>query len=192
MHHLVEHTHMSILTDNESLLRITRPSSPSSFRDMNACVAMAMSCVTSSIRFNSQVNADLRKMAVNLVPFPREHFLMSSMVRRGAGNNTGNKNNNNNNNNDIDNNHNNNNNNNNDIENNNNNNNDIDIDNNNNLNNNNNNSQQNSLEELTHEMFDARNTMLTCNPQQGRYLTLAAIYRGPCVSMCEVDSLMMR
>ena len=167
MHHLVEHTHMSILTDNESLIRITRPSSPSSFRDMNALVAMAMSCVTSSIRFNSQVKADLRKMAVNLVPFPREHFLMSSVVRRGVGNNTGDKsNNNNNNNNNLNNNH--------------------------NSNNNNNNNQQNSLEELTHEMFDVRNTMLACNPQQGRYLTLAAIYRGSCVSMCEVDSLMMR
>jgi len=36
-----------------------------------------MSGVTCSLRFPGQLNADLRKLAVNLVPFPRLHFFMT-------------------------------------------------------------------------------------------------------------------
>lgn len=35
-----------------------------------------MSGVTCSMRFPGQLNSDLRKLAVNLVPFPRLHFFM--------------------------------------------------------------------------------------------------------------------
>ena len=35
-----------------------------------------MSGVTTSLRFPGQLNADLRKLAVNMVPFPRLHFFM--------------------------------------------------------------------------------------------------------------------
>lgn len=35
-----------------------------------------MSGVTCSLRFPGQLNADLRKLAVNLVPFPRLHFFL--------------------------------------------------------------------------------------------------------------------
>merc|ERR1712106_1280280 len=37
---------------------------------------MTMSGVTTSLRFPGQLNADLRKLAVNMVPFPRLHFFM--------------------------------------------------------------------------------------------------------------------
>ena len=35
-----------------------------------------MSGVTCCLRFPGQLNADLRKLAVNLIPFPRLHFFM--------------------------------------------------------------------------------------------------------------------
>nr|AGM32401.1 beta tubulin-3 [Coptotermes formosanus] len=37
---------------------------------------MVMSGTTCSLRFPGQLNADLRKLAVNLVPFPRLHFFI--------------------------------------------------------------------------------------------------------------------
>jgi len=39
-----------------------------------------MSGITSSLRFPGQLNADLRKLAVNLVPFPRLHFFMTGFA----------------------------------------------------------------------------------------------------------------
>jgi hypothetical protein len=39
-------------------------------------------------------------------------------------------------------------------------------------------------------MFDAKNMMAACDPRHGRYLTVAAIFRGQ-MSMREVDDQMM-
>ena len=39
-------------------------------------VSATMSGVTTCLRFPGQLNADLRKLAVNMVPFPRLHFFM--------------------------------------------------------------------------------------------------------------------
>ena len=39
-----------------------------------------MSGVTTSLRFPGQLNADLRKLAVNMVPFPRLHFFMPGLA----------------------------------------------------------------------------------------------------------------
>jgi len=38
-------------------------------------------------------------------------------------------------------------------------------------------------------MFDAKNMMTACDPRRGRYLTVAAIFRGA-MSMKEVDDQM--
>lgn len=43
---------------------------------MNHLVSLTMSGVTTCLRFPGQLNADLRKLAVNMVPFPRLHFFM--------------------------------------------------------------------------------------------------------------------
>ena len=46
-----------------------------------------MSGVTTCLRFPGQLNADLRKLAVNMVPFPRLHFFMpgfAPLYARGA------------------------------------------------------------------------------------------------------------
>lgn len=39
-------------------------------------------------------------------------------------------------------------------------------------------------------MFDAKNMMTACDPRHGRYLTVAAIFRG-IMSMKEVDDQML-
>ena len=44
--------------------------------DLNHLVSATMSGVTTCLRFPGQLNADLRKLAVNMVPFPRLHFFM--------------------------------------------------------------------------------------------------------------------
>ena len=46
------------------------------YGDLNHLVSLTMSGVTTSLRFPGQLNADLRKLAVNMVPFPRLHFFM--------------------------------------------------------------------------------------------------------------------
>src|SRR5690349_8922392 len=35
-----------------------------------------------------------------------------------------------------------------------------------------------TVPELTQQMFDAKNMMAACDPRHGRYLTVAAIFRG--------------
>ncbi|CAL1263483.1 unnamed protein product [Larinioides sclopetarius] len=52
--------------------RLTSPS----YGDLNHLVSATMSGVTTCLRFPGQLNADLRKLAVNMVPFPRLHFFM--------------------------------------------------------------------------------------------------------------------
>ena len=47
-----------------------------------------------------------------------------------------------------------------------------------------------TVPELTQQMFDAKNMMVACDPRHGRYLTVAAIFRGR-MSMKEVDEQML-
>jgi tubulin beta len=47
-----------------------------------------------------------------------------------------------------------------------------------------------SVPELTQQMFDAKNMMAASDPRHGRYLTVAAMFRGRC-SMKEVDDQML-
>ena len=35
-----------------------------------------------------------------------------------------------------------------------------------------------TVPELTQQMFDSKNMMTACDPRHGRYLTVAAIFRG--------------
>lgn len=82
-HRLVENSDMVYMLDNDALSRIcfsTLKKPAPTFSDMNKLVAMSMSGVTCSLRFPGQLNTDLRKMAVNLVPFPRLHFLTMSLA----------------------------------------------------------------------------------------------------------------
>uniref|UniRef100_A0A914UT90 Uncharacterized protein n=1 Tax=Plectus sambesii TaxID=2011161 RepID=A0A914UT90_9BILA len=143
VHQLVENTDETFCIDNEALydicfrtLKLTTPT----YGDLNHLVSMTMSGVTTCLRFPGQLNADLRKLAVNMVPFPRLHFFMpgfAPLTSRG--------------------------------------------------------SQQYralTVPELTQQMFDAKNMMAACDPRHGRYLTVAAIFRGR-MSMKEVDEQML-
>uniref|UniRef100_A0A8C3KUJ3 Tubulin beta chain n=1 Tax=Chrysolophus pictus TaxID=9089 RepID=A0A8C3KUJ3_CHRPC len=47
-----------------------------------------------------------------------------------------------------------------------------------------------TVPELTQQMFDSKNMMAACDPRHGRYLTVAAIFRGR-MSMKEVDEQML-
>ncbi|EEP81078.1 tubulin beta chain [Uncinocarpus reesii 1704] len=64
-------------------LKLSQPS----YGDLNHLVSAVMSGVTTCLRFPGQLNSDLRKLAVNMVPFPRLHFFMvgfAPLTSRGA------------------------------------------------------------------------------------------------------------
>eukprot|EP00105_Crassostrea_gigas_P039707 XP_019923855.1 PREDICTED: tubulin beta chain [Crassostrea gigas] len=79
VHQLLENTDETFCIDNEALydicFRNLKLSNPS-YNDLNHLVSHTMSGVTTCLRFPGQLNADLRKLAVNMVPFPRLHFFM--------------------------------------------------------------------------------------------------------------------
>merc|ERR1712200_300066 len=79
VHQLVENTDETYCIDNEALhdicfrtLKLTTPT----YGDLNHLVSLTMSGVTTCLRFPGQLNADLRKLAVSMVPFPSLHFFM--------------------------------------------------------------------------------------------------------------------
>jgi tubulin beta len=143
VHQLVENTDETFCIDNEALydicFRTLKLQNPN-YGDLNHLVSMTMSGVTTCLRFPGQLNADLRKLAVNMVPFPRLHFFMPGFAPLSAKNLSAYR--------------------------------------------------AQTVAELTQQMFDSKNMMAACDPRHGRYLTVAAIFRGR-MSMREVDDQMM-
>jgi tubulin beta len=90
VHHLIENVDEVMIMDNEALYDIcfrTLKLSTPTFGDLNHLVSAVMSGVTCSLRFPGQLNSDLRKLAVNLIPFPRLHFFLigfAPLVARGC------------------------------------------------------------------------------------------------------------
>lgn len=83
LNQLVECSDATYCLDNEALynicgrtLKIEHPSHD----DLNRLIALVMSGVTTGLRFPGQLNGDLRKLAVNLVPFTRLHFFTTSFA----------------------------------------------------------------------------------------------------------------
>ncbi|KAI0431923.1 tubulin beta chain [Xylaria sp. FL1042] len=79
IHQLVENADETFCIDNEALYDIcqrTLKLSAPSYGDLNHLVSTVMSGISTSLRFPGQLNSDLRKLAVNMVPFPRLHFFM--------------------------------------------------------------------------------------------------------------------
>merc|ERR1712026_379582 len=69
--------------DNEAIyeicqkkLDIKRPS----YDNLNRLITKTISSMTASLRFDGQLNVDLNEFQTNLVPFPRLHFMISSMA----------------------------------------------------------------------------------------------------------------
>lgn len=143
IHQLVENTDSTFCIDNEALYDIcfrTLKLPTPSYGDLNHLVSMTMSGVTTCLRFPGQLNSDLRKLCVNMVPFPRLHFFMPGFAPlTSLGSQS---------------------------------------------------YRALSVADLTQQMFDAKNMMAACNPLNGRYLTVATIFRGR-MSMREVDDQML-
>ena len=71
-------TRQTFCIDNEALYDIcfrTLKLSTPTYGDLNHLVSIVMSGITTCLRFPGQLNSDLRKLAVNMVPFPRLHFV---------------------------------------------------------------------------------------------------------------------
>ncbi|CAD6337996.1 unnamed protein product [Miscanthus lutarioriparius] len=80
VHQLVENADECMVLDNEALydicFRTLKLATPLVIGDLNHLISTTMSGVTCCLRFLVQLNSDLRKLAVNLIPFPRLHFFM--------------------------------------------------------------------------------------------------------------------
>ncbi|KAH6583402.1 hypothetical protein BASA61_008019 [Batrachochytrium salamandrivorans] len=78
LHQLVDNSDETFCIDNEALYdicqRTLKIASPT-YGDLNHLVSCVMSGVTTCLRFPGQLNADLRKLAVNMVPFSTSSFL---------------------------------------------------------------------------------------------------------------------
>lgn len=98
LHQLIENADAVVCLDNDALYEICSRNlkipkyvlrdlilrlSPS-YAELNSLISNVMSGITCSLRFPGQLNADLRKLAVNLVPFPRLHFFTASVAPLGS------------------------------------------------------------------------------------------------------------
>jgi tubulin beta len=143
VHQLVEFTDQTFCIDNQALYEICRNTlrqADPSYADLNALISNVMSGVTTCLRFPGQLNADLRKLAVNMVPFPRLHFFMTGFAPLTSGASQSFRN--------------------------------------------------VTVSDLVQQMFSANNMMAACDPAHGKYLTVAAVFRG-CISMKEIDQQLL-
>ena len=81
----MDHTNVSLVLDNQAIyelcqkwIDIRRPS----YDNLNHLSAKVISSMTSSLRFKSELNKfnSLTDFQKNLVPFPRLHFMITSMA----------------------------------------------------------------------------------------------------------------
>jgi tubulin beta len=131
VHQLVENSDEVMVLDNEALydicFRTLKLENPT-YGDLNHLVSAAMSGTTCCLRFPGQLNSDLRKLAVNLIPFPRLHFFMLGFAPLTSRGSTAYR--------------------------------------------------SMSVNELTAQVFDAKNMMCAADPRHGRYLTASTLFRG--------------
>ncbi|KAG8896127.1 Tubulin beta-2 chain [Tulasnella sp. 403] len=80
LHQLVETSDLTICIDNEALYGMSSRlgGKTPEFSQLNTIISQVMAGVSTSLRFPGQLNGDLRKIGMNLVPFPRLHFLAPS------------------------------------------------------------------------------------------------------------------
>jgi len=78
-HQLLENSDETFIVDNEALYNISnnvlKKQNPT-YSQLNDLIAEATCGITASLRFPGALNGDLRKLGVNLVPFPRLHFFL--------------------------------------------------------------------------------------------------------------------
>ncbi|WFD42596.1 hypothetical protein MPSI1_001242 [Malassezia psittaci] len=141
-HQLVENADLSFCLDNEALFdicqRTLRTNSPK-YEDLNTLISYAMSGSSTTLRFSGQLNSDLRKLGVNMVPFPRLHFFTCGYAPLVASASQA--------------------------------------------------YQALTVSELVQQGFSSRNNMAAIDTRAGKYLTVAAIFRGN-LSSRQVESEM--
>jgi len=74
-----ENSDETFIIDNEALYNISHnvlKQNQPTYADLNYLISCVMAGVTASLRFPGKLNGDLRKLGVNLVPFPRLHFFL--------------------------------------------------------------------------------------------------------------------
>jgi len=82
-HQLLENSDETFIVDNEALYNIMHnvlKKTTVEYAILNELIAKATCGITSSLRFPGMLNGDLRKLGVNLVPFPRLHFFLASFA----------------------------------------------------------------------------------------------------------------
>jgi tubulin beta len=84
LNQLINTSHMSTVLENSALYKICtnilKVQSPS-FADINYIATQAMCSSTATMRFpGASNNSDLRKLCVNLIPFPRLHFISQAQA----------------------------------------------------------------------------------------------------------------
>jgi len=82
-HGLLEYTDVDFVYDNEAIYDICKRNldvaSPN-YTNLNRLIAQVVSTLTASLRFQGDLNVDLNEFQVNLVPYPRIHFMMQSFA----------------------------------------------------------------------------------------------------------------
>jgi tubulin alpha len=77
----LEHTDVAFMLDNEAIYDICRNKlllEKPSYTNLNRLIAQVISSLTCSLRFHGSLNVDINEFQVNLVPYPRIHFLLCS------------------------------------------------------------------------------------------------------------------
>ena len=81
MHQMIENSDHSVVFDNDKLYKISQnvlKQHEPTYSDLNWLIQQAMGGVTAPLRYTGTNNDDLRKISINLVPFPRLHFFAVS------------------------------------------------------------------------------------------------------------------
>jgi tubulin alpha len=81
-HWLLDHTEVSLVIDNEAVYEICQKRlgvKKPSYENLNRLISKVISSMTASLRFAGDLNVDLNEFQTNLVPFPRLHFMTTSM-----------------------------------------------------------------------------------------------------------------
>jgi len=82
-HWLLDHTDVSLVLDNEALYEICQKKldiKKPSYDNLNRIIAKVVSSMTAALRFDGELNVDMNEFQTNLVPFPRLHFMTTSLA----------------------------------------------------------------------------------------------------------------
>jgi len=82
-HWLLDHTDVSLLLDNEALYHIAKKKlkvEQPSYACLNRIISKVVSSMTAALRFTGEMNVDMNEFQTNLVPFPRLHFMTTSLA----------------------------------------------------------------------------------------------------------------